>query len=298
MTGFFSAGSGSGTLTLINQQDLSIAGSPQFESLTLAGGSPSTLSFGTDTFPNDRIILYATSTNYALGIAANTQYYNVPTAAHHEFRYGGTGTTNMGAPVDATSKASGTMVITNGGLGVTGSVWANSFSATSTTDSSSTTTGSIVTAGGAGIAQTLSIGTGLTLNGGSLLANYLVGTWTPAYKSGGSSTGYTYTSQIGNYVRIGNICCITFYLQTSAVPATAGILTMNIPFSTTASGVLVCAGAAWTASVANMQLLIAFNNSAQANINAMTPNGNYINTLGTYQQSTCILSGSGCYSIV
>ncbi|MBU0706638.1 hypothetical protein KJ807_05500 [Patescibacteria group bacterium] len=66
----------------------------------------------------------------------------------------------------STDKDSGGLVVDSGGLGVEGNINSGGYIKTiSTTDSSSVSTGAIITAGGAGIAKNLFVGTGVTITG-------------------------------------------------------------------------------------------------------------------------------------
>ena len=54
--------------------------------------------------------------------------------------------------------------------------------------------------------------TSITFGAGSALSTYVAGTsgsWTPAFAIGGSASGFTYGTQIGNYTQIGNVVFFT-----------------------------------------------------------------------------------------
>jgi hypothetical protein len=56
--------------------------------------------------------------------------------------------------------------------------------------------------------------TGITFGGaGSTLANYAIGTWTPAFTTTGTVGTPSYNSQNGNYIRIGNIVHAMLYID-------------------------------------------------------------------------------------
>jgi hypothetical protein len=69
-------------------------------------------------------------------------------------------------------------------------------------------------------ARTCSINaTGIAFNADTAAANslddYETGTWTPVFAFGGSSTGITYTSQVGTYTKIGNLVVANFHIVLS-----------------------------------------------------------------------------------
>jgi len=58
------------------------------------------------------------------------------------------------------------------------------------------------------------------------------GTWTPAVKFGGASSGLTYTFTAGNYVKIGNFVFVTAYISMSAKGSSTGDATIEgLPFT-------------------------------------------------------------------
>lgn len=69
--------------------------------------------------------------------------------------------------------------------------------------------------------------TSITLGGGTALANYLQGTFTPAIAFGGSSTGVTYSSQTGEYTRIGNVIYYSVAIILSSKGAQTGNATIT-----------------------------------------------------------------------
>lgn len=90
----------------------------------------------------------------------------------------------------------------------------------------------------------LQIGPRIYTNGGisfdagtNLLANYATATWTPNVQINNSSTGITYTTQLGGYTRIGNVVAIWGDILLSSKGASTGNVTIsNIPISTSTSG--------------------------------------------------------------
>lgn len=58
------------------------------------------------------------------------------------------------------------------------------------------------------------------------------GTWTPAVSFGGSTTGVTYSTQVGEYTRVGNLVTVTLHLVlTSNGSGTGSALIGGLPFA-------------------------------------------------------------------
>ena len=74
------------------------------------------------------------------------------------------------------------------------------------------------------------------------MAPFVSGTWTPALAFGGATTGITYTTQSGTYVRIGNLVYVNFSIDlTSKGSATGNATITGLPFDagTDADGVSI-----------------------------------------------------------
>ena len=71
------------------------------------------------------------------------------------------------------------------------------------------------------------------------LDDYEEGTWTPVLGAETSSTGQTYTSQVGRYTKIGNRVYITGYVKLSAVGTLTGAYATikGFPFTASASAI-------------------------------------------------------------
>lgn len=93
-------------------------------------------------------------------------------------------------------------------------------------DPSFTTTPQIV---GLGIGAA-STGSGLTFDGSNTLANYSVGTWTPTLSFSGASVGVTYSTQQGNYTRIGNTIFFHINLVLTSKGSSTGECRITLPF--------------------------------------------------------------------
>jgi hypothetical protein len=93
--------------------------------------------------------------------------------------------------------------------------------------------GTCATVGSSDLASSLSLttpnigaATATSINfGGSTLANYVEGTWTPTFVgSGTAGTGQTYSLQIGSYERVGRQVTARFILTASSLGTAAGNL--------------------------------------------------------------------------
>ena len=64
------------------------------------------------------------------------------------------------------------------------------------------------------------------------MAPFVTGTWTPALNFGGAMTGITYTTQSGNYVRMGNLVYVHFSIVLSSKGSATGAATITgLPFA-------------------------------------------------------------------
>ena len=64
------------------------------------------------------------------------------------------------------------------------------------------------------------------------MAPFVTGTWTPALNFGGATTGITYTTQSGNYVRMGNLVYVNFSITLSSKGSATGAATITgLPFA-------------------------------------------------------------------
>lgn len=68
--------------------------------------------------------------------------------------------------------------------------------------------------------------------GHSDVPGYAVGTWTPELRINNSSTGITYVTQRGTYIRIGHSVFVGFYVELTSKGVGAGNVTINgLPFT-------------------------------------------------------------------
>ena len=65
------------------------------------------------------------------------------------------------------------------------------------------------------------------------LDDYEEGTWTPSFTSAGGGTAGTYTFRIGNYVKIGKLVTVQFYIEIASVGtlAAGGVEITGLPFT-------------------------------------------------------------------
>jgi len=80
---------------------------------------------------------------------------------------------------------------------------------------------------------TLGVANATSINfGGSTLGTYTETTWTPALQFGGSSTGITYSNQVGTYTRIGRMVFLQASLILTSKGAQTGAATLSgLPFA-------------------------------------------------------------------
>ena len=94
---------------------------------------------------------------------------------------------------------------------------------------------------------TPSSGTGITFpatqsasSDANTLDDYEEGTWTPVLKFGGATTGITYSTQNGSYIKVGKNVFITLYiLLSSKGSATGAVSITGLPFSNAFSPAVV-----------------------------------------------------------
>jgi len=98
--------------------------------------------------------------------------------------------------------------------------------------------GTVILQGG----STSATGVGITFpatqsasSNANTLDDYEEGTWTPQIGSDGTQPTVTYSSQFGNYTKIGNRVYVEFYLQWTGTSGGSGSLTIkNLPFAASA----------------------------------------------------------------
>ena len=91
----------------------------------------------------------------------------------------------------------------------------------------------VIGTGGHGIdfsAQTSTTASDTSTNS-ELLDHYEEGTWTPLYEPSGGISGANYTSQVGDYVKIGRFVFVQFYISYSASSASGFARISGLPFN-------------------------------------------------------------------
>jgi len=82
--------------------------------------------------------------------------------------------------------------------------------------------------------------TSITFGSGNALNSYISETsWTPVLKFGGGTTGITYSTQAGFYIRIGNLCFFTANLVLSNKGSSTGNATITLPINNATVEVIV-----------------------------------------------------------
>lgn len=91
-------------------------------------------------------------------------------------------------------------------------------------------TSTVLTGQGVGTSPTFSATptvTSITLGSGTALSNYLESTFTPAMAFGGGTTGITYGTQSGTYVRIGRVIYVSVLLTLTNKGSSTGSATIT-----------------------------------------------------------------------
>jgi hypothetical protein len=109
-------------------------------------------------------------------------------------------------------------------------------------------TGSFVgTTGATLVSPTLGAASATSINfGGTSLANYTEGTWTPSYVGSGGGSA-TYSTQFASYTRIGNTVIFNATLAISASTLTGNISISGLPFPPA----ILAACSIWATALAN-----------------------------------------------
>lgn len=71
--------------------------------------------------------------------------------------------------------------------------------------------------------------TSVTLSGGTSLTSYVEATYTPVLTFGNASVGITYTTQLGQYTKIGNIVFYTIIITLSSKGSSTGSARVSLP---------------------------------------------------------------------
>jgi hypothetical protein len=175
---------------------------------------------------NNRTKLQTTTTN------ATTNVYVVPNGSSTSAGVSvanNSSLTNASKIVMATNGTTDTQIIS--GVNGSGSYLPLSFYTNNALAAQITTGGNLVMAtGGITFNANPGGGTQATLN------DYEVGSWTPVLSFGGGTTGITYSTIAGKYVKIGRLVLLNMYFLLSNKGSSTGSATISgMPFSTSAS---------------------------------------------------------------
>jgi hypothetical protein len=151
---------------------------------------------------------------------------------------GSSSITTLGTVTTGTWNAT-TIAPTHGGTGVTSATTGDILYASGTNtwaNLADVAAGQVLASGGVGTAPaytaTPSV-TSITLGGGNALNKYVTASWTPNIQIGGSSTGITYTHQLGYYTQIGNVIFIWMEVVLSSLGGLTGTVSIsNLPVAT------------------------------------------------------------------
>lgn len=131
--------------------------------------------------------------------------------------------------VTATGNVAGGNITTAGIVSATGNI----ASTGNITATASVAVGGATPTAGAGVAFPATQSASANVN---TLDDYEEGTFTPGVSFGGGTTGITYTSQIGNYTKIGNRVFFQLRVQLSAKGSSSGsALITGLPFTSEAT---------------------------------------------------------------
>lgn len=146
---------------------------------------------------------------------------------------GGVGVAPSWGKISLTTHVTGTLPVANGGTGTTtatGTAGSVVLSVGPTITGTFTATG-LIDISGAGAGQIKFPATQNASADANTLDDYEEGTWTPTLTFGGGSTGITYTSRIGNYVKIGKTIFIQGAIRLSNKGSSTGsALISGLPF--------------------------------------------------------------------
>lgn len=151
------------------------------------------------------------------------------------------------------------------------------------------------------VTPTLGAANATSINfGGTSLAAYTEGTWTPTVEFGGNSTGMTYSRRAGAYTKIGDIVCVMADITLSAKGSSTGTLTVTgLPVATGGVGTtftLDLGSSTWTGFTAGM-IGRASSGGTGVSFRAQTTSGQGTTTAVTDANATntSVLNFSGCY---
>jgi hypothetical protein len=128
--------------------------------------------------------------------------------------------------------------------------------------------------------------------GGTALANYTEGTWTPTYVGSGGGSA-TYSTQFASYTRIGNTVIFNATLAISASTLTGNISISGLPFPPA----ILAACSIWTTGLTNTAItqIMAITNTTSHNLDLYayaTGTATPLTATQLSTASTVVISGS------
>jgi hypothetical protein len=130
----------------------------------------------------------------------------------------------------------------------------------------------VIGTSGKGIDFSATPGTGTS----ELLADYEEGTWTPVLASGGTTT---YTTQRGNYVKVGKTVWVELFLAINSVGGGSTNTISNLPYASAAASAMICSY--FTGLGQSVVFVTPRMASATIEVFALTAAGNTCSTVAT-----------------
>jgi hypothetical protein len=159
--------------------------------------------------------------------------------------------------------------------------------------SANLTTPIVTTTMGVGGATPAASGSGITFpatqsasSDANTLDDYEEGSWTPTFSFTGSTTGISYSEQIGRYTKVGRVVTIQCYIQFLNKGSASGNLRIEgLPFTSQSGNNNYCACAVWANTLSSTV------GGFQAFINS---NQTYLNCYMTNTGTTSAITNTNC----
>lgn len=206
-----------------------------FRNCTIVSGTgASTIAAGAVNFFNSKCQIFSVTTSSTGTFNAYNSFFDNSTANQTVFTTAGTGSSQ----IFNSTLYSGTASAVSVGSGTTLNII--------TSNINSSNTNPITGLGTVNLAPTVFSNTGFGINT-STISEYnfgRAGTYTPSLTFGGGSTGITYTSQTGSYLKIGKLCIFQCIVNLSSKGSSTGIAQITLPFTaaTFSGGRYMCPG--------------------------------------------------------
>src|SRR3990167_3839215 len=126
--------------------------------------------------------------------------------------------------------------------------------------------------------------TQVAATGANVLDDYEEGTWTPTMTADGGSSGQTYTSRTGRYIKIGKLVTIYFSFELSAKGTLTGSLQVGgLPFTSDSPAVQYSGTLGWGTTVTSFYSMFTTmgENVGAAYIRGMSAAGTSTTTIAT-----------------